>query len=405
MGHIRLDGIQSTGSSYIDTGYVAKSENYRIKMQFVRGSQYGGALFGIVGADEDSLCIVISNPVMILVGGSTIVFDSITFEENTTHSIDLHVNNGSVSVTFDGVTYNSTYTGAINKTLSMYLCAYNAENTADNITSMCSFATCQIYDDDELVRDYIAAKDEDGYIGFYENISKVLYRSPFDSFYPGVPFGYIPDNKSELTPIEYVESTGNQMVVTYLFASDETRTVCDFKFTGDNESEGISFLFGSIDYFQGTIYGFCAENSTDTFKTMIGFTGMEGIITSDYDRHTVSLSSKETLFDGTKVYGDTYEDFYVRRLFITFFGTFFQGTPYGFSKAKMYSCKIYENDLLVADFKPYAYMGVAGLYNSVDNTLYFSITDSQLIAGPQVAKTLDFESQPFGFRRRLLIFA
>ena len=403
MGHIRLDAIQSIGSSYIDTGYVAKSENYRIKMQFARGSQYGGTLFGVAGSDEDILSVFINNPALIAVGGSTIVFDSITFEEYTVHSIDLHVNNGSVSVTFDGVTYNSTYTGAINKTLSMYLCACNAENTAGSISPMCSFATCQIYDDDELVRDYIAAQDEDGYIGFYENISKVLYKSPFDSFVPGISFGYIPDNKSELTPIEYVESTGNQIVGTYLFASSETRTVCDFEVTGDNESDGISFLFGSVDPVHGTSYMFYAEDGTDTFRAMTGFTDMEGIATFDYDRHIVSLSSKETLFDGAKVYGDTYGDYYVRISSLTFFGVIFQVGPYGFSKAKMYSLKIYENDLLVADFKPYAYMGVAGLYNSVDNTLYFSITDSQLIAGPEVSKVLDFESYPFGFRRRLLI--
>lgn len=406
MAIITLDSIITEAIQYIDTGYVAKSENYRIKMKFLLGQISSSfVLFGGGDANTDIISVIAQNPAKIYVGGGRVnAFDSIKFTENTIHDIDCHANNGTISVTFDGTTYTSTYSGTINKNYSMYLFANNQSGTPSMTTLGCIYG-CQIYDNNELVRDYVPAMDSEGNIGLYDSITKRIYTSSSNyNFKKGIPLGVVLNGTSELTPIEYIESTGEQMICTVLSTNSNTKVVCDFEYTGENTENGVSMLFGNLGPDGQTGYYFGAEHENSIFFGDAGPVLYSSLSSYNVNRHTISLSATEILFDGDNVGGNPNVQFHLSG-YMGLFSIFYSPLSdfYFYSKAKMYSCKIYEGDTLMADYKPYIYEGVAGLYNSVDKTFYPSTTTTPFIAGPEVSKVLDFESYPFGFRRRLIM--
>lgn len=405
MAIITLDYIESNFMQYIDTGYVAKSENYRIKMKFVLNQIYSGSVLFGGGASTDIISIIAQNPAKIYVGsGRVTAFSSINFTQGAIHDIDCHANNGSISVTFDGTTYTSTYSGSINKDYSMYLFANNQSGTPGMSTSGYIYG-CQIYDNNELVRDYVPAMDSEGNIGLYDRITKRIYTSATDyDFSRGNPIGIVMDGTSELTPIEYIESTGEQAIKTTSGANTNTKVVCDFEFTGENTDNGASLLFGCLSEYTQTGYYFGATHEESKFIGCTGSIEYPSLNSYNTNRHKISLSVTEILFDGVNVGGNSNTQYHMSYL-ICIFGIYYkvlQGFAF-LSKAKMYSCKIYDGDTLIADYKPYTYSGVAGLYKSVDKTFYPSYTEIPFVAGPEVSKALDFESFPFGFRRRLLL--
>ena len=174
--YTRLEYIESTGTQYIDTGYVAKTENYRVKCRFsISELSTTAVLFG-GGASTDIISIMAQNPAKIYVGGGRIIRDTIYFTVGETHEMDCHANDGTFSMVFDGTTYSEAYTSTINKEYSL---ALFGNNVSGSVSAMCKarIYSFQIYDNGTLVRDYTPALRSDGIAGLYDAVNDTFYAS------------------------------------------------------------------------------------------------------------------------------------------------------------------------------------------------------------------------------------
>jgi hypothetical protein len=55
------------------------------------------------------------------------------------------------------------------------------------------------------------------------------------------------------------------------------------------------------------------------------------------------------------------------------------------SVGKIYSCKIYDNDIQVRDYIPVIWnSGEVGLYDKINDTFYPSASDEPFVAGPKI---------------------
>ena len=166
---------------------------------------------------------------------------------------------------------------------------------------------------------------------------------------------------TKYTKLEYIESNGTQYIDTGFVPNQDTKIIYDIqhdsnisdKWSGLFLQSGSWLLFGvSADYFEvylGSQYNYYI--SKDTNRKVITF----------------DIPNKSVIVDGINVLTvDSYtNDNNTLPLFCVKRAT---GTDSHISM-KMYSCKIYDNGILVRDYTPALRSdGIAGLYDSVNDT-------------------------------------
>ena len=172
---VELEYIESTGTQYIDTGFLVSSNNYD-KIKFVvdcdiigkgsgasdwlvNGSNISNAYF-YIGQYQNKYCY----------GCGTIDHSANTSVVNGRHTLTLDTKNKKFIVS--DVLEIDIAIEAITATANLYLCgfAYTAQR---------SFAQklygSKIYQDDVLVRDFIPCKNPSGVIGLYDKVTKAFY--------------------------------------------------------------------------------------------------------------------------------------------------------------------------------------------------------------------------------------
>ena len=277
----------------------------------------------------------------------------------------------------------------------MYIFANN--NGTTQLPSAMKVFSCKIYEDGTLVRDFIPCLEESsGHIGLYDKVNDTFYR-PFgtgnpilsinspvsgqlytSNAYKQLSNGYVNIGgaykaitesyvfkKSEYTNLEYIESNGNQYINTGVSGDSDIKIVAEFTVTQINSSE-TTFVFGS----QGT----------DSVRYTLGMTS-SGAFRSDYGSEmtsgpTVTLNKKYTITKDKNVC--TIDGTAVTSTAKTFTGTtniYLFGRSYSSlscSSIRMYSCKIYKNNVLIRDFIPVKRNSdnIRGLYDKTNNKFY-----------------------------------
>lgn len=184
-----------------------------------------------------------------------------------------------------------------------------------------------------------------------------------------------PENKYKR--VEYIEATGTQRINTGIIVDDTTEFYlkCSFKssveqWNGVGNADATRFMIGIYqNRFSSSI---CKTKNTS--------------IAIDYDIHEFLLSNKDLAFyiDGEKV--TEYEQRAVQPYRITInIGARNGGTWY-YCNEKIYSSKIYQNDMLVKDFIPCYRIsdGIGGMYDIIDNVFYTNIGTGEFLIGPEV---------------------
>ncbi len=170
-----VEYIESTGTQYIDTGYIA-NQNTKIICEYKITGIYGAydTLFSDFTNVQYSH-IYDSKTQVVKWGGEHSAFGSIIPASDITA---LEISNGTFAFTQNGVTTTQTI-GANTEFTSPYslllFCNRYYKNPSVYESASCCKARIyyfRIYEGETLMRDFVPAVDENGVFCFYDNITK-----------------------------------------------------------------------------------------------------------------------------------------------------------------------------------------------------------------------------------------
>lgn len=175
--YTRVDYIESTGTQYINTNVTVNGKLRTILDFDNQDANIDGNIFGGRNGASDKTFIF-------FLWGSNNKFRS---DYNTTSNQDTQLtgvtgrflidkNRGTTTVTHNGNTYTKTITNSdFIGDRPLVLFAKDNDGTIDGYTSY-KLYSCKIYDDDELVRDFIPCKrNSDNKLGLYDRVNGVFY--------------------------------------------------------------------------------------------------------------------------------------------------------------------------------------------------------------------------------------
>ena len=165
-GYTKLAYIQSSGTQYINTGF---SPNQDTRVDIDVSHNHASGSYEMFGADVSWT----GNGYSVLATNchyGTQTTSITTFGDGARHTVSLNKNVLSVDGT---VKWTATYS-AFSVGHPIAICALNragsvAEHSTQNVYS------CQIYDNDTLVRDYVPCVNASGEAGLYDLVGKQFY--------------------------------------------------------------------------------------------------------------------------------------------------------------------------------------------------------------------------------------
>lgn len=188
---------------------------------------------------------------------------------------------------------------------------------------------------------------------------------------------------SGYTLLDYIESTGTQYINTGFIPNQDTRVVCDFQFTVAPSGREHWGVFGGRDYTSVTnkhyAFGYTSKAFRTDYNTTRSFYKANAF--DAIGRHIVDMNKNITSLDGTLI-THTYTEFNTGYQ-IVLFGISTTGNVTNLSKLRLYSCQIYDNNVLVRDFKPCINPdGDVGMYDTVGKMFYSNAGTDTFIDGP-----------------------
>lgn len=368
-GYTELAYIESTGTQYIDTGFVP-NQNTRVLVTFETetcNNDYR-AVFAArtTSGNKDSVGFYLSNANVFtgFYGNATsFSFSGIDFAGN--HIVDWNKN----VVTLDGVTQTLT-AQTFNSGCPLFLCAVDNAGTVFNKHFLHGkIYSCQIYDNSTLVRDFVPCRNPYGDVGLYDLVNAQFYGNAGTSTFvgnvpvvrPTLPIGY--------TELSYIQSSGTQYIDTGFKMNQDSRVVMKVQPTVEPSSYG--WLFEGRDTggkaSKGVIYfngDWCADYNVALAATRYHFTTVSplDVLNIDYNKNSCTINGETGTFAAETFQSTT-------NLALLALNT--SGTVNYFVSAKLYSSRVYDNGVLIRDFVPCRNPnGEYGLYDLVNAKFY-----------------------------------
>lgn len=201
-GYTELEYIESTGTQYIDTG-VNPNQNTRIICTTNLAKQNTAAwLFGARNGSGDSTFGFLTYQNAYRSDYNTNQDQTISDTYTGFFTVDKDKNvtkiNGETKITNAVGTFQTSY--------PMFLFANNNGGRVAGYSS-CAIQTCQIYDNDTLVRDYVPAKNSSGVVGLYDVANSMFYTNAgTGTFTAGPDVEVETEEEGELEPYTWYES-------------------------------------------------------------------------------------------------------------------------------------------------------------------------------------------------------
>lgn len=357
-----VEYIRSTGTQYINTGLYP---NNTMKVEIDTVSKNNVSVFGGDGSTTtNTLFNLTANNTRSFRYGTTKWDNSgYSFSERAyiVFGRELYLNKELIytfpETTFKG-NHNLILFGRFNNS--------NVLNDAGNVT----IYSCKIYDNDELVRDFIPCYEKQSEeIGLYDIVNDVFYKNEGTGVFEAGPVKN--DNLSNYQQVEYIESTGTQYINTnFIPSGNKLRVVTNFLYPREHASLA---LFGNsyTNPFYLTVYG-----SVPTFWVGNSRNMSCGIQTSLNTKYTLDVEVNDgtltTIWNGEK-FTTNYSGDLNKEYEYYIFGDNNKGVSADKDKGyRLYDLKIYENDVLVRDYVPYYRKigGEIGLFDKVNNKFY-----------------------------------
>ena len=179
---------------------------------------------------------------------------------------------------------------------------------------------------------------------------------------------------SGYTQLEYIESTGTQYISTGITPTENTKVVIEF-----NSSSSSGVVFGQDSGYKVNAFMFA--------MTVVVFESTKKDISiSANAKHTVQVAPKAFKVDNGSsqyIYANKVNAAYPMFLFgNNRNGKFSEGVA-----MKLYSFKVYENNVLIADYIPCKQGNAVGLYDDVAGAMNLPLGTGDFTAGPSVSGT------------------
>lgn len=179
---------------------------------------------------------------------------------------------------------------------------------------------------------------------------------------------------SGYTKLEYIESTGTQYISTGITPTENTKVVIEF-----NSSNSSGVVFGQDSGYKVNAFMFA--------MTVVVFDSTKkNISISANAKHTVQVAPKAFKVDNGSsqyIYANKVNAAYPMFLFgNNRNGKFSEGVA-----MKLYSFKVYENDVLIADYIPCKQGNAVGLYDDVAGAMNLPLGTGDFTAGPSISGT------------------
>lgn len=353
-GYTKLEYIYSSGMQYIDTGFKPNQDTRVVAdVYLLTESSYPRAIFGTRDSATSNAFVVWAMKVDEFrtdYGANT---GRILVAPTGRHTIDKNRNATYVDETL--VTLN---TATFQATKNLLLFTQQDSAVDDRMTTMRLYS-CKIHNNGVLARNFIPCTDPNGEIGLYDSVNGVFY----ENMGLGV-FGTPTSAPEDYTYLTYIQSDGNQYIDTGFMPNQDTRVVIDADFPAKSDA---GWLFGARVASKDRNYSFLTYQNghrSDYNETNGGvFTGVAGRVTFDKNKNL-------TYVNDAKKSEVTYSSFQVpSNMYL--FASNNSGAASAGASATVYSCKIYDNGILVRDFVPAKNANnVIGLLDLVTQTFY-----------------------------------
>lgn len=377
-GFKRLEYIQSSGEQYVDSGVAPKS-NTRVVMDIHQtGTTSIKAAFGTRDASSGTAPLAYLAWISSATSARSDYFGS---SQTMTGTFDVRmvIDKNANVCTINGVSVTNTANSGQEAALTIFLFACNNRGTV-NYQISAKVYSCQIYDNDTLVRDYIPCQNDSGAIGLWDAVNEVFYGNAGTGTFTAGPV--VPEivDESEITELEYIQSSGVQYVDTLFKPNQDTRAVIE----GYNDSASSGWTYGTWE--SATVNQF-AGSCNKSYAVRYGTTNATltenipvGPVNFDQNKNAYNVNGTTGFFTA-----QTFSCQYSIFLFaINAAGAVSSGKFTG----KIYSCQIYDNGLLERDYVPAMLSnGEVGLYDRVFQEFYRNAGTGEFIAGPEAATT------------------
>lgn len=359
-GLVELDYIESTGAQAIDTLVIAKDIT-KVVTDF--------QLVSVVSGTESQVMAVWSDVNNCMQCGS----DGTNFmatSRGTTYSQTSNVLARTIGT--------SAPVGSPNISISIF-----AQNNISWL-SKAKLYSCKIYKDTTLVRDFIPAKRvSDGMCGLWDKVNYKFYTDiNGNNFTAGTEKTAI---AAIGTPIEYIQSSGTQYINSNFIPKATTRTIM--------KAEPMSWNT------QSAFFGTRNTSSRTASQAYIAVIPAATLYRSDYFGSSL-IAETPTIMQITNIDKNknicSFNNIMITNPSSTVNATTNMfllalndvGTAKYFLSAKLYSCKIYDDDTLVRDFIPIKTTTNAyGLWDKVNKVFYPNAGTGTFTGGPAVTLT------------------
>lgn len=387
-GYTQVEYIQSSGTQYIDTGFKP-NQNTRLVAEIAFLGTVGQNVAGVRKSTSDTTnrfgIVSISSASKLGAFFGTSLIQGVSFDSSK-HKYEL----SSAGLTVDSTSYGGANTGTFSCGFNFVLFGWSDGGTVTKTNSR--VYSCQLYDNDTLVRDFVPCKNSSGTIGLYDLANSKFYTNAGtgtfsvgtdkESVARKIKKGYIGIETFEKKPlpsgytqVEYIQSSGTQYIDTGFVPNQDTRVVCDCEY----QASSSSWLFAVRVASGKGSFSFLSHNNR--FRTDYGASYTQYFATSttqvtriDKNKNITTINGNETLTDTTTAFNSTYP------LFLFAVNT--AGTPSGYSSAKLKNMQIYDNGTLVRDFVPCKNSsGTVGLYDVVNGKFYINAGTGSFTAG------------------------
>lgn len=203
---------------------------------------------------------------------------------------------------------------------------------------------------------------------------------------------------TKYTKLEYVEADGTQWIDTGFIPNQDTNIYMDAIPTEVGNHNVSGFFFGSST--PDFLHGIEVYVHSDVFTSCWG--GQYVIATNNVSankRYNISVEKNVVNIteNGNSVYSNTYNyTSFISATTLQLCRLMRSGTEYR-GALKIYSCKIYDNGVLVRDYIPVLRNdGVSGLYDSVNDLFYASNGTENFIAGASTGEVIAVQTSVTG---------
>ena len=322
-GYNKVEYLESTGTQYIDMGLILSNKS---KIEITYSLMSYGAIFG-AQQNGSGFTININNGTNSRWGNySYVPYSDANFDKDfqEKHSIVY----GKEGFYQDGVLLN---TPAINDFVTPNNGYLFRANGASGIPRVRIYSA-KLYGNDVLIRDYVSVLDEQNTPCLFDKIEKKCYHNQ------GVDEFVYPSETEE----HYLESTGTQYIDMGLTLSNKSKIEITYSlmsygaiFGAQQNGKGFTINIGNGSNSRWGNYSYVPYSDTNFDKDV-------------QEKHNIVYGKEGFYQDGVLLNTPTINEFET-----SYNGYLFRANgASGISNVRIYSAKLYDNDVLIRDYIP-----------------------------------------------------